>query len=268
MIIIFLIFTLISIFLKVKGSKSFVDSVPFLIVTLLSWISFFTNLYLDSSMQLIYAYEVISILIVMLFGSNIASFLKLKMLGIFILTLGASFQFTFQYEFLYLYVILSIFIAFNTKLNNDKALSFPYLMFNLMALMKARELIETPFSIGVFSVVATLVILYLVLKKFQSLTVLHKSISYPVWLGLFTFSFPVSYLLIILSLILLLEILQCFEIKFLNRYREKILAATFFIILIPFSLSNLFLAIMIMSILVISLYLNRSTSANEEGLSC
>ncbi|WP_372655234.1 hypothetical protein [Halobacteriovorax sp.] len=257
MIIIFLIFTIISLFLRTKDAKSIQECIPFYIVSTLSWISFLLYMYLDSILYIFTTFEITTFLIMITLGNNLSKFLQLKFISFFVLTLLYIFEGVFQQDILYVYVLISTFIALWSSFRVDKKIYFPFILFNIFSLMKAREYIESPFSVTVF-VIGAIFLLFILLKgRLQSLYRETSIITFILWLGVFTFSIDLYFLLTVITLLLTVSLFKSFKLKELNKAIDILLYLSSLIVLIPFIKVSFFLTLTWLAIFSICLFSNK-----------
>ncbi|GEM_PF-6146858 len=243
MIIIFLIFTIISLFLRTKESKNIQECIPFYIVSTISWISFLLYLYLDTPIYLFATFEITTFLVMLSVGKKLARFFQLKFISFFVLSLMYIFDGVFQQDILYIYVLISTIIALTSSFKIDKKISFPFILFNIFSLMKARELIESPFSVTLFVAGIIMILVLLAKDRLRGLTLQSDRIAFLLWLGLFTFSIDLYFLLTGITLLLIISIIRTFKPKGLVKMIDMFLYLASLIILIPFLKVSFLLAV-------------------------
>lgn len=254
MIIIFLVFTLISLYLKTKESKTIQECIPFYIVSTISWISFILYLYLNSMLYLFITFEITSFLIMISLGKNLSRFFQLKFISFFVLSLMYIFEGVFQQDILYLYVLISMGTALTSTFTVDRKVLFPFILFNIFSLMKAREIIESPFAVTVF-IIGSIIVLTLLLKnKLQGLTKNSGEINLLMWFGVFTFSIDLYFLLTIIVILLTITLLSNFKINGLNETSDILIFLASLIILIPFIKVSFPLAVIWLAVFTICLF--------------
>ncbi len=264
MIIIFLIFTLLTVFLCLKESKSIQESIPFLIVSILSWISFLLYIYLSNGAYLLATYEITSFLIILLFGVRLEKFFQFKFLGFFLLSLVFMFDGVFKQEILFMYVALSTTLALSCNFLVESKVKYPFIQFNIVSLMKAREFITSSVAVDVFLIAMAFLLVFLIVSKCKKFSSKSTFIMAMLWLGVFIFSINVYFLLLAIFLLLLISLLEVFEIELFKRKEDLFIFIVFLIIMIPLARASLLFTMSSLAIFTFCLFINRRMVEGED----
>ncbi|PIK14367.1 hypothetical protein [Halobacteriovorax sp. JY17] len=264
MILIFLIFTIFTIFLRLRESRSIQESIPFLIVSIISWISFLFYIYLDNEYYLLATYEITSFVIILLFGIRLERFFQLKFLGFFFLSLVFIFGGIFKQEILFMYVVLSTIVALSSNFLADSKVKYPFIQFNIISLMKAREFITSPVAVDVFLIAMAFLLIFLIVNKCRKFSSESIFIMTILWLGVFTFSINVYFLLLAIFLLLLISLLEVFKIGLFRKKEDLFIYIVSLIITIPLARASLTSAMASLAIFTFCLFINRRMIEGEE----
>ena len=263
MILIFLLFTVFSIYLRFSKSNNIQECLPFFIVSICSWIGFFLYLYSGSEVYSFAIFEITSLLILLGFGSKLEKIFQLKFLSLFVLTLLHGFGGVFKHDIIFMYIAITAVIALSSTFEIDKSIKFPFVQFNIISLMKAREIVDSAFAANIVLILIAILLVYLIFSKFSSLRSTSILLMTCLWLAVLVFSLDLYFLLIALTLILSISLLENFEIKGISNKSSILILFLFLLILIPISQVSLLFSVFSLGIVVVCIFVNRKYDEGE-----